>query len=182
MVTLCVARLGFDPTTGRPPGGHEDTGQQLYPVDVRGDGIYVSLEAEAPREATVTDVRAETMTNWEVTTVFGMVDALRLQEQQGRLTYYGIRHEGGAAFACAGYAKLTGKPAACLTIAGPGATNLMTGLWDAHVDRAGGSQVLGPGAFQEIDLAAAFAPADEVIVTLLRRRPLDLTCARCHQR
>ena len=69
-------------------------------------------------------------------------------------------HEGAAAFACSGYAKLTGKPASCLTIAGPGATNLMTGLWDAKVDRAPvlvltgqvDAQVLGPGAFQEIDL------------------------------
>jgi len=126
---------------------------------------------------------AETMTNWGVTTVFGMVghsnlglaDALRLQEKQGRLRYYGIRHEGAAAFACSGYAKLTGKPAACLTIAGPGATNLMTGLWDAKVDRAPilaltgqvDAQVLGPGAFQEIDLAAAFAPVARFSQTVL---------------
>ncbi|MGI9288534.1 MAG: Rieske 2Fe-2S domain-containing protein, partial [Pseudomonadales bacterium] len=85
----------FDPKTGLPPGGHEDTGQELYPVEVREDGIYVGLEAEAPRATTVTDVMAETMTNWGITTVFGMVghsnlglaDALRLQEKQGRLNY-----------------------------------------------------------------------------------------------
>jgi thiamine pyrophosphate-dependent acetolactate synthase large subunit-like protein/nitrite reductase/ring-hydroxylating ferredoxin subunit len=173
----------FDPKTGRPPGGHEDSGQTLYAVEVREDGIYVGLEAEAPHATTVTDVMAETMTNWGVTTVFGMVghsnlglaDALRLQEKQGRLNYYGIRHEGAAAFACSGYAKLTGKPAACLTIAGPGATNLMTGLWDAKVDRAPvlaltgqvDVQVLGPGAFQEIDLAAAFAPVARFSQTVL---------------
>jgi thiamine pyrophosphate-dependent acetolactate synthase large subunit-like protein/nitrite reductase/ring-hydroxylating ferredoxin subunit len=173
----------FDPKTGLPPGGHEDSGQKLYPVDVREDGIYVGLDAEAPHTSTVTDVMAQTMTNWGVTTVFGMVghsnlglaDALRLQEKQGRLRYYGIRHEGAAAFACSGYAKLTGKPAACLTIAGPGATNLMTGLWDAKVDRAPllaltgqiDAQVLGPGAFQEIDLAAAFAPVARFSQTVL---------------
>jgi len=173
----------FDPKTGRPPGGHEDSGQALYPVEVRDDGIYVGLEADADHATTVTDVMAETMTNWGVTTVFGMVghsnlglaDALRLQEKQGRLSYYGIRHEGAAAFACSGYAKLTGKPAACLTIAGPGATNLMTGLWDAKVDRAPvlaltgqvDAQVLGPGAFQEIDLAAAFAPVARFSQTVL---------------
>jgi thiamine pyrophosphate-dependent acetolactate synthase large subunit-like protein/nitrite reductase/ring-hydroxylating ferredoxin subunit len=164
----------FDPKTGLPPGGHEDTGQMMFPLDVREDGIYVGLEAGAPHETTVTDVMAETMTNWGVTSVFGIVghsnlglsDALRRQAVKGKLNYYGVRHEGAAAFACSGYAKLTGTPAACLTIAGPGATNLMTGLWDAKVDRAPllaltgqvQVQVFGPGAFQEVDLAAAFAP------------------------
>jgi thiamine pyrophosphate-dependent acetolactate synthase large subunit-like protein/nitrite reductase/ring-hydroxylating ferredoxin subunit len=173
----------FDPQTGVSPGGHEDSGQELYPTEVRDDGIYVGLEAESPHATTVTDVMAETMTNWGVTSVFGIVghsnlglaDALRLQEKRGRLTYYGVRHEGAAAFACSGYAKLTGKTAACLTIAGPGATNLMTGLWDAKVDRAPvlaltgqvDAQVLGPGAFQEIDLAAAFAPVARFSQTVL---------------
>jgi pyruvate oxidase len=173
----------FDPQTGRPPGGHEDSGQHLFPLEVRDDGIYIGLEAEAPHTTTVTDIMAETLTNWGVTSVFGMVghsnlglsDALRLQEKQGRLRYYGVRHEGAAAFACSGYAKLTGKPAACLTIAGPGATNLMTGMWDAKVDRAPvialtgqiDAQVFGPGAFQEIDLAAAFAPVARFSQTVL---------------
>jgi len=146
----------------------------MYPLEVREDGIYVGLETDAPHEITVTDVMAETMTNWGVTSVFGIVghsnlglsDALRRQSVKGKLNYYGVRHEGAAAFACSGYAKLTGSPAACLTIAGPGATNLMTGLWDAKVDRAPvlaltgqvQVQVFGPGAFQEVDLAAAFAP------------------------
>ncbi len=164
----------FDPKTGLPPGGHKDSGQAMFPLEVRDDGIYIGLEADAPHEITVTDVMAETMTNWGVTTVFGIVghsnlglsDALRRQAIKGNLNYYGVRHEGAAAFACSGYAKLTGNPAACLTIAGPGATNLMTGLWDAKVDRAPllaltgqvQVQVFGPGAFQEVDLAAAFAP------------------------
>jgi thiamine pyrophosphate-dependent acetolactate synthase large subunit-like protein/nitrite reductase/ring-hydroxylating ferredoxin subunit len=173
----------FDPKTGLAPGGHEDSGQRLYPTELRGDGIYVGVEAEPARAETVTDLMAETMTNWGVSTVFGMVghsnlglaDALRLQEKRQRLRYFGIRHEGAAAFACSGYAKLTGKPAACLTIAGPGATNLMTGLWDAKVDRAPvlaltgqvDVQVLGPGAFQEVDLASAFAPVARFSQTVL---------------
>jgi thiamine pyrophosphate-dependent acetolactate synthase large subunit-like protein/nitrite reductase/ring-hydroxylating ferredoxin subunit len=174
----------FDPKTGLPPGGHEDTGQQTFPVEVRDDGIYVGIEEDAPHLTTVTDVMAETMTNWGVTSVFGIVghsnlglaDALRRQEERGRLSYFGVRHEGAAAFACSGYAKLTGKPAACLTIAGPGATNLMTGLWDAKVDRAPvlaltgqvQVQVFGPGAFQDIDLQAAFAPVARFSQSVLR--------------
>jgi thiamine pyrophosphate-dependent acetolactate synthase large subunit-like protein/nitrite reductase/ring-hydroxylating ferredoxin subunit len=164
----------FDPETGLPPGGHEDSGQEIFPLEVREDGVYVGLEADLAHEATVTDVMAQTMTNWGVKSVFGIVghsnlglsDALRLEAKKGNLSYFGVRHEGAAAFACSGYGKLTGMPAACLTIAGPGATNLMTGLWDAKVDRAPvlaltgqvNVQVFGPGAFQEIDLAAAFAP------------------------
>ena len=164
----------FDPLTGKPPGGHEDSGQDTYPTEVRTDGIYVGLEAEVEHARTVTDVMAETMVNWDVTSVFGMVghsnlglaDAIRRRVVAGEMNYYGIRHEGAASFACSGYAKLTGLPAACLAIAGPGATNLMTGLWDAKVDRAPvvaltgqvQVQVFGPGAFQDIDLKAAFAP------------------------
>ncbi|MEM1110486.1 MAG: thiamine pyrophosphate-dependent enzyme [Pseudomonadota bacterium] len=162
----------FDPLTGKPPGGHEDAGQALYPVESREDGVYIAVSSAPEHEATVTDVMAETMVNWGVRRVFGMVghsnlglaDALRRQTIKGKLHYVGIRHEGAAAFACSGYAKLTGSPAACLTIAGPGATNLMTGLWDAKVDRAPvlaltgqvQTQVFGPGAFQDIDLSSAF--------------------------
>ncbi len=164
----------FHPLTGKPPGGHEDSGQDTFPVEIRGDDVFVCVPAEAPRARTVTDVIAETLVNWGLKSVFGMVghsnlglsDALRVQEAEGNLNYYGIRHEGAAAFACSAYGKLTGKPAACLTIAGPGATNLMTGLWDAKVDRAPvlaltgqvQVQVFGPGKFQDIDLSAAFAP------------------------
>ncbi|WP_447969778.1 thiamine pyrophosphate-dependent enzyme [Nitrospira sp. M1] len=162
----------FDPLTGKPPGGHEDSGQELFPVEIRKGTICVGIPQETEPPRTVSDIMADTMVQWGVKRVFGMVghsnlglaDALRVQETKGHLTYIGIRHEGAAAFACSGYAKLSGRPAACLAIAGPGATNLLTGLWDAKVDRAPvlaltgqvDVQVLGPGAFQEIDLASAF--------------------------
>ncbi len=186
----------FDPLTGKPPGGHEDAGQEMFPVEIRDDGIYVGLEAEPDHAPTVTDVMAQTMVNWGVTSVFGMVghsnlglaDALRRQEAAGRLRYIGIRHEGAAAFACSGYAKLSGRPAACLTIAGPGATNLMTGLWDAKVDRAPvlaltgqvDVQVLGPGAFQEVDLASAFSAVSRFSQTVLHTsRHAELMSLAC---
>jgi len=125
-----------------------------------------------PSAVTVSDLMIRTMINWGVRHVFGMVghsnlglaDAIRRRCESGDLTFIGIRHEGAASFAASAYAKLVGTPAACLAIAGPGATNLLTGLWDAKLDRVPvlaltgqvDVQVLGPGAFQEIDLAAAF--------------------------
>ena len=161
----------FHPCTGKSPGSFDD-GVPTYPIEVRDDGIYVGLKAEEAHIRTSSDVIMETLVEWGVDTVFGMVghsnlglaDAIRIQEESGKLNYFGIRHEGAAAFAVSAYGKLTGKPAACLSIAGPGATNLLTGLWDANVDRSPAlaltgqvdTQVMGPGAFQEVDLVGAF--------------------------
>ena len=162
----------FHPQTGRSPGAHED-GIETFPIDIRKDGIYIGIVEEVPHEPTISDIMAETMVNSGVNVVFGMVghsnlgfaDALRRQEEKGNLRFFGIRHEGAAAFAASAYGKLTGKPAACFAIAGPGATNMFTGLWDAKQDRAPilaltgqvNTQVLGTGAFQEVDLKAAFS-------------------------
>ena len=169
---------GWDycPHTGKAPEGYDER-VPTYALDVRDDGIYVGIEVEPEHAQTITDAMVETMVNWGVTHVFGMVghsnlglaDAIRRAHEAGKLEYVGIRHEGAGAFAASAYGKLTGRPAACLTIAGPGATNLLTGMWDAHVDRAPilaltgqvDTQVLGPGAFQEVDLLAAFAGVAE---------------------
>lgn len=161
----------FHPCTGKAPG-FDDGGIPVYQLKEEGEAIYVGLEEEVEHEATISDVMVESMVNWGVTKVFGMVghsnlgfaDAMRRQEEKGNLNFFGIRHEGAAAFACSAYGKLTGKPAACFTIAGPGATNLYTGMWDAKVDRAPllaltgqvATQVVGTGNFQEVDLVRAF--------------------------
>jgi pyruvate oxidase len=162
---------GFNPRTGESSDPHHE-GVAAYDVEIREDGVHLAVEESIEAAPTVSDVMVETMVNWGVRHVFGMVghsnlglaEAVRKQEVKGNLTFIGIRHEGAASFACSAYAKLSGRPAACLTIAGPGATNLLTGLWDANVDRAPvlaltgqvNTQVLGPGAFQEIDQASAF--------------------------
>ncbi len=171
----------YNPCTGKPPEGFSDAATG-YPIELRGDGLYVQLPV--PRErVTLMDQMVDVLTEWGIDTVFGMVghsnlglaDALRKAEEAGRLRFIGIRHEGAAAFAASGYAKLTGRPAACFSIAGPGATNLLTGLWDAKVDRAPilaltgqvQTQVVGPGAFQELPLAAAFDAVSEWSQTVL---------------
>ena len=172
----------YHPTTGKSPGGFGD-GLDTYPVETREDGIYVGFPEEAVHVRTASDLMVETMVNWGVRWTFGMVghsnlglaDALRVQEQKGTLRFIGIRHEGAASFACSAYGKLTGRPASCLSIAGPGATNLLTGLWDAHVDRSPvlaltgqvDTQVLGPGAFQEVDLPGAFGKVAQWSQTVL---------------
>src|SRR5215472_4635821 len=162
----------YDPLTGRPPEGFTD-GAASFAVEERPDGVYVRLPAVAARGRTVADVLVETLVEFGVTHVFGMVghsnlgfaDAMRRAEQRGELTYVGIRHEGAAAFAASAYGKLTGRPAACFAIAGPGSTNMLTGLYDAKLDQSPvlaisgqvPSREIGRGAFQDLDLSAVFA-------------------------
>jgi acetolactate synthase-1/2/3 large subunit len=69
------------------------------------------------------------------------------------------RHEQGAGFIAQGMARVTGKPAVCVSTSGPGATNLLTAIADAKLDSvplvAITGQVpramIGTDAFQEID-------------------------------
>ncbi len=161
----------YSPIDGRPPEGFDDA-PRSYPTEVRSDGVYVRLPPEPEPVRTVSDVVVETLVAWGLTHVFGMVghsnlgfaDAMRKAEERGELAYIGIRHEGAASFAAGAYGKLTGSVAGCFGIAGPGSTNLLTGLYDAKEDRAPvlaisgqvPSKVRGRGAFQDTDLEAAF--------------------------
>jgi thiamine pyrophosphate-dependent acetolactate synthase large subunit-like protein/nitrite reductase/ring-hydroxylating ferredoxin subunit len=172
----------YNPLDGSPPAGFDDA-PTCFATEIRADGVYVALPPDSPRQRTVSDVLVETMVNWGVTHVFGMVghsnlgfsDAMREAEERGDLTFIGIRHEGAASFAASAYGKLTGELAVCFGIAGPGSTNLMTGLYDAKVDRAPSlaisgqvaSSVKGRGAFQDLDLAAAFSDVARYSETVL---------------
>ncbi len=184
----------YDPLSGKAPG--YDDGVETFPVEVREDGVYVGFPEDRERIRTVCDVFVETLVAWDVRWVFGMVghsnlglaDAFRRQGAEGALTYIGIRHEGGGSFAASAYGKLTGRAAACFSIAGPGATNMLTGLWDANVDRAPvlaltgqvDVQVLGRGAFQEVDLKAAYGQVAQWAQSLLHSSdPAELATLAC---
>lgn len=161
----------YDPLSGKPPPPFDDA-PACFTTEVREDGVYVALPPEKSKPRTASDVVVETMVNWGIDSVFGMVghsnlgiaQAMNEAEQRGDLRFFGIRHEGAAAFAATAYGKLTGRPGACFGIAGPGSTNMLTGLYDAKVDGAPvlaisgqvPSNVRGRGAFQDLDLAAAF--------------------------
>jgi len=89
------------------------------------------------------------------------VEALRKQK---KIKFILMRHEESAAFAASAEAKLTGKLGVCLSIAGPGATNLITGLMDAAVDRVPvlaltgqvSQSLVGTESLQEIDQIELF--------------------------
>ena len=76
------------------------------------------------------------------------------------------RHEQGAAFMADVYGRLTGRAGVCLSTLGPGATNLVTGVADANMDRAPVVAIAGQAAttrmhkesHQHLDLVSLFAP------------------------
>ena len=76
------------------------------------------------------------------------------------------RHEQGLVHMAEGYARATGKTAVCLVTSGPGATNTITGLADAHYDSIPlvcftgqvPLNLIGNDAFQEVDIAGVTMP------------------------
>lgn len=83
-----------------------------------------------------------------------------------QLNHVLTRHEQAAAHAAQGYARATGKVGVAISTSGPGATNLVTGIADAHIDSTPlvcitgqvSSSLLGSDAFQEIDIIAVSTP------------------------
>ena len=77
-----------------------------------------------------------------------------------------VRHEQGAGHAAEGYAQASGRIGVCMATSGPGATNLVTPIADAHMDSvpmvaitgqvASGS--IGTDAFQEADIRGITMP------------------------
>ena len=90
------------------------------------------------------------------------------------------RHEQGLIHEAEGYAKSTGKVGVCLVTSGPGATNIVTGLADAHYDSIPlvcfTGQVplglIGNDAFQEVDIVGMTRSITKYGVTVRNREDL----------
>ncbi|MDP9246438.1 MAG: thiamine pyrophosphate-binding protein [Chloroflexota bacterium] len=86
--------------------------------------------------------------------------------RQADLEFVLAKHETGAAFMAEAMASSTGRPAACVATLGPGATNLVTGVAHAYLDRAPLIALTGQlpvdryeaTSHQKLDLRALFAP------------------------
>src|ERR1700751_1622227 len=66
------------------------------------------------------------------------------------ITFVTTHHEQGAAFMADVYGRLTGKAGVCLSTLGPGATNLVTGLADANMDRAPTVAIIGQASTKRL--------------------------------
>ena len=102
-------------------------------------------------------------------------DFMMSLEASNRITFVLTRHEQGAAFMAEVYGRLTGNPAGCLGTLGPGASNLITGVADANMDRAPMLVLTGQGSttrlhkesHQVMDVVAMFEPATKWSISIL---------------
>ena len=119
---------------------------------------------------TVGDFLVERLHAWGVRKIFGYPgDGINgvfgaLHRADGKIEFIQARHEEMAAFMASAYAKFSGQLGVCIATSGPGASHLLTGLYDARLDHMpvlaiAGQQsrnALGGHYQQEVDLPAMF--------------------------
>jgi pyruvate oxidase len=141
----------------------------------------VAARKESDVSTTVADKIVEQLVVLGVDCIYGipgdsnlpLVDAVR---RDGRIRFVLTRHEETAAFMASAHGKMTDRLGVCVSIAGPGCTNLITGLMDASADRSPVLALLGQipevhlgsEAFQEIDELELFHPFTQFAETVAR--------------
>jgi acetolactate synthase-1/2/3 large subunit len=130
--------------------------------------------------------------------VFGILGGAILPVYDALCTHPKIRHilarhEQGAAHAADGYARASGKPGVCFATSGPGATNLVTGIANAHLDSSpviavtgqvpttGGKStyMIGRDAFQEADIIGITTPITKYNTQIRTVREIPGTVTSC---
>src|SRR5579872_2090113 len=143
-------------------------------VTLRSDSCSIRADRQsALRQAmaqTVGDFFWERLQQWGVRVVFGYpgdgINGLlgAMNRADGKIKFVQARHEEMAAFMASGYAKFSGELGVCLATSGPGATHLITGMYDARLDHMpvlaiAGQQArdaIGGHYQQEVDLVSMF--------------------------
>ncbi|HTV80026.1 MAG TPA: thiamine pyrophosphate-requiring protein [Steroidobacteraceae bacterium] len=119
---------------------------------------------------TVGDFFWERLHAWGVRLVFGYpgdgINGLlgAMNRAEGKIKFVQVRHEEMAAFMASAYSKFSGELGVCMATSGPGATHLITGMYDARLDHMpllaiAGQQArsaLGGHYQQEVDLPSAY--------------------------
>ena len=119
---------------------------------------------------TVSDFLVERLHAWGIRKIFGYPgDGINgvfgaLQRSNGKIEFIQARHEEMAAFMASAYAKFTGELGVCIATSGPGASHLITGLYDARLDHMPVLAIAGQQARtavgghyqQEVDLPSLF--------------------------
>ncbi|KWF22809.1 thiamine pyrophosphate-requiring protein [Burkholderia pseudomultivorans] len=130
--------------------------------------------------ATVADFIVERLYDWGVRRLYGYPgDGINgffgaLARAEGRIEFIQARHEEMAAFMASAHAKFTGELGVCVATSGPGASHLVTGLYDARLDHMPVLAIVGQQARaalgghyqQEVDLTALYKDVAGAFVQL----------------
>ncbi len=149
-----------------PSAGAAPRGTAPSPSD-----LAHQARAKTPVEVTGAQSLVLSLEAMEVDTVFGIPGGAILPAYDPlldsvKVRHILVRHEQGAGHAAEGYAAATGKVGVCMATSGPGATNLVTPLADAHMDSVPivaitgqvSSRSIGTDAFQEADIRGITMP------------------------
>jgi acetolactate synthase I/II/III large subunit len=154
-----VASVARQRPTPAAPGGQAATGHAQSREAVAGVAVTGAQSLVLSLEAIGAD------------TVFGIPGGAILPAydpllDSSKVRHILVRHEQGAGHAAEGYAAATGRVGVCLATSGPGATNLVTPIADAHMDSMPivaitgqvASGAIGTDAFQEADIRGITMP------------------------
>src|SRR5215813_11198603 len=101
---------------------------------------------------TVGDFLVERLHAWGVKRIFGYpgegINGVfgALHRANGKIEFIQVRHEEMAAFMASAYTKFTGELGVCIATSGPGASHLVTGLYDARLDHMPVLAIIGQQA------------------------------------
>ena len=155
-----------------PPNGEqtEANAAQSAAKD-SGHGPSSQPKKVAPHQLTGAQAVIRSLEELDVDVIFGIPGGAVLPVydplfDSQKLRHVLVRHEQGAGHAASGYAHATGKVGVCMATSGPGATNLVTPLADAHMDSIPvvavtgqvGRGLIGTDAFQEADISGITMP------------------------
>ena len=136
-----------------------------------GQGPSSQPKKIAPQQLTGAQSVIRSLEELDVDVIFGIPGGAVLPVydplfDSQKLRHVLVRHEQGAGHAASGYAHATGRVGVCMATSGPGATNLVTPLADAHMDSIPvvavtgqvGRALIGTDAFQEADISGITMP------------------------
>ncbi|TQL01183.1 acetolactate synthase large subunit [Cellulomonas sp. SLBN-39] len=135
------------------------------------DAVPVVTQRIGPEDVTGAQAIVRSLEEAGVEVVFGIPGGAILPTydplmDSTRLRHVLVRHEQGGGHAAAGYAYTSGKVGVTMATSGPGATNLVTAIADAHMDSVPlvaitgqvGASLIGTDAFQEADILGITLP------------------------
>jgi len=134
--------------------------------------------APAPEPVKASDLFVQCLKAEGVTHIFGVPGEenadLMISLMDSGIEFVLCRHEQAAAFMADAYGRLTGQPGVCLATLGPGATNLVTGIADANMDRSPVIAIIGQAStkrlhkesHQNMDAIGMFRPISKWAQTI----------------